>query len=129
MNKTQNLQKEKGKYTNLDFIRQMTKGDSKMIMEMVNVYLEETPKYINKIKQGISTMDWESIARASHSFLPSFATMGMDEEYTDMAKKINQYVEKKENFEKIKELLLKIEELFFQASEELEKELVILEKN
>ena len=78
MNKKQNLQKEKGKYTNLDFIRQMTKGDSKMIMEMVNVYLEETPKYINKIKQGISTMDWESIARASHSFLPSFATMGME---------------------------------------------------
>lgn len=111
------------KYTNLDFLRQLTKGNQEMIMEMVRVYLEETPKLVNKIKQGIDTMDWDLLARGAHSIIPSFSTMGMNKEFAGMAKTIQDHAEKREKLELIKELFLKIEIALLEAHKELEKEL------
>src|ERR1035437_4447906 len=109
---------QKQKCTNMDYLKRLTKGNPKMIMEMVKIYLDETPKFLDKLKQGLNNMDWESMARAAHSLKPSFATMGMGAEFTEMAKNIQEYAEKKENPEKIKEWVLKIEAACSQAREE-----------
>jgi len=117
------------KCTNLDFLEKMTRGNTEMISEMIHVYLEETPKFISKMNQGINSGDWELVARVAHSFMPSFATMGISKEFASMTKKISEYAARKENPEKIKELFLKVEEICLQACEELEQELVLLEKH
>jgi hypothetical protein len=100
-----------------------------MIVEMVKVYLEETPKFMHKMKEGIENMDWDMVARASHSLTPSFSTIGVDKQFSDMIKQINEYAEKKERPETIRELFLKIENVCTHARKELEQELILLEKN
>lgn len=119
---------EKQKCTNLDYLKNLTRGNPKMIMEMINVYLQENPKFIDKMKQAIDTMDWELLQRASHSIKPSFSTMGISKKFTDMVSKIQEHAEQKQKPEAIKELFQKIETVCSQAREELEEELVTLEK-
>jgi len=128
MKEQEQIQKQTEKCTNLDFLKQLTKGNPKMIMEMVKVYLEETPKLMDKIRQSIDSGDWDSMGRAAHSLIPSFSTMGMDKEYAVMAKKIQIYAEKKGNLDLIKEMFLKMDSVFTQACRELEQDLVSLEK-
>lgn len=119
---------QKKKCTNLDFVREMTKGNPKFIMEILQVYLEETPILLTKMKQGIDTNDWKLLASATHSIKPSLSTIGISQEFTDIVKKIQVYTQKKENPELIKELFSRIETVCEQARKELEQELVSLEK-
>ncbi len=117
-----------GKYTNLDFLRQLTKNNPDMISEMINVYLEETPELIKKMKQGLAKGDYEEVRAAAHSIIPSFSTMGMSEEYAAMAKKIQENAEKKANPDEIKELLSKIGRICENAYAELRQELTALKE-
>ncbi len=68
---------EKNKIVDLDNLEHFAKGNSKIMLEMINVYLEETPQLLNSIKLAIEKRDWESLRMATHSIMPSFATIGV----------------------------------------------------
>lgn len=123
-----NAGNQEQKCTNLGFLQHLTKGNSKMIMEMIQVYLEETPRLLDKLRHAIDEKDWDTSARTAHSLIPSFSTMGMSKEFTGMAKKIQEYSEKKENTEQIGEMFRKIDSVCVQARQELEQDLVDLKK-
>ena len=128
MNPPDELKQQVQKCTNLGFLTQLTKGNPKMIMEMLKVYLEENPKLLNRLRTGLDNMDWDSIARTAHAIIPSFSTLGMDKSFATMARRIQELAEKKEEPELIRGLFSKIEAVCLQANEELEQELVVLEK-
>src|SRR5690606_10382671 len=102
---------------------QLTKNNPEMIAEMINVYLEETPQLIKRIKQGIAAGDWEEVRSAAHSVIPSFSTMGMKEDYAVMAKKIQENAERKQDADEIKDLLARIGRVCESAYAELRQEL------
>ena len=83
------------KYINLDYLKQRTKNNSEMILEMIEIYLKETPRIIDEIKQSRNDMNWDSLASAAHSIIPSFAIMGINKEFENMAKLIEEYSIKK----------------------------------
>ncbi len=116
------------KYTNLDFLRQLTKNNPDMISEMIHVYLEETPDLIKAMKQSLDKQDWNGLRAAAHSIIPSFSTMGMSEEYTEMAKEIQELAEKKEKPEEVKKLLQKIGRVCEDAYAELKQDLSVLKE-
>jgi PAS domain S-box-containing protein len=116
------------KCTNLDFLKQLTKNNSDMIAEMIRVYLEETPQLIGTMKKSLQSGNWEGLRAAAHSILPSFSTMGINEEYTIKTKKIQDYALKRERPEVIKPLLDEIESVCEKAYKELQQEIVSLEK-
>jgi HPt (histidine-containing phosphotransfer) domain-containing protein len=116
------------KYTNLEFLRQLTKNNPDMISEMIHVYLEETPDLLKSMKQSLEKGDWGGLRAAAHSIIPSFSTMGMSEEYTEMAKQIQELAEKKENPEEVKKLLQKIGRVCEDAYAELKQDLSVLKE-
>jgi CheY-like chemotaxis protein len=116
------------KCTNLDFLRQLTKNNPEMIAEMIQVYLEETPQLLKAMKQSLQNQDWEKLRAAAHSIIPSFSTMGMSEEYAELAKAIQEQAEKKEDPEKIKLMLQKIGRVCEEAYAELKQELSVLKE-
>jgi PAS domain S-box-containing protein len=111
---------------NLDYLKQHTKGDPGMIREMINIYLQETPKLISAMKQSINNMDWETLAEKAHSIIPSFSIMGISTEFEEMAKKIKEHAQKKEKAATINNLFLKMESACNRAIQELNEELNIL---
>lgn len=120
---TQHAEPVSERVTNLDYLRQHTKGNPEMMKQMIKIYLDETPKLIDTMKQSIDNMDWDSLKRAAHSIIPTFAIMGINQEYEEMAKKIKEHAAKREEAPLINTLLIKIDEICAQALTELESEL------
>lgn len=118
--------KQMKKCTNLNYIRELTSGDPEMMMELVNVYLVENPKFVKRIDEAINNSDWTTVAKAAHSIIPSFLIVGISNDFALIAHKIQEYAEKKENMDLIRELFVAIETICRQAYEELEKELELL---
>jgi CheY-like chemotaxis protein len=106
--------------TSLEALRQYTKGNEETLREMISIYLEETPRLVNTMKQSIDGMDWEALALAAHALIPSFTVMGMNKEYEDMTKKIQEHAKKKEKAEEISDLVNEIERVCKKACVELE---------
>ncbi|GAB3242339.1 hypothetical protein GCM10027346_38490 [Hymenobacter seoulensis] len=72
---------------NFDYLKRITKSEARMA-EMIGLYLQEIPQLVQTMKQAIAEKDWLSLKRATHSIIPTFATMGMDPEFEDITKSI-----------------------------------------
>lgn len=116
-------EKKPTRFSNLDYLRQRTKNNSEMMTEMIETYLEETPALINKMKESVDNIDWESLAAAAHSLIPSFKIMGVSKDYESMARKIQDYAVKTEGSSEINDLVQKLDRVTAQVCDELRNEL------
>jgi signal transduction histidine kinase/CheY-like chemotaxis protein len=57
---------EKVRYTDLNYLNQRTKSDPELMMEMITLYLEQTPPLILTMKQSLRDKDWEMLGSAVH---------------------------------------------------------------
>ena len=110
------------KCTNLDYLIQRTKSDPALMMEMISIYLEQTPPLINLMKQSLKEKDWDSLYSAVHKMIPSFSIMGISSDFENMAKQIKEYAGTKQLPDGIHGLVLQIERVCYQACIELEAE-------
>jgi hypothetical protein len=58
--------------------------------------------------------------------IPSFAIMGISSEFTELAKKVQQYADTMEQAPNMEELIVSLERVCLQSCNELEKELYTL---
>ena len=72
---------------NFDYLRRITKSDARMA-EMIRLYLQEIPALVQTMKQAIADQQWPALKLATHSIVPTFATMGMSPEFEEVAKAI-----------------------------------------
>jgi PAS domain S-box-containing protein len=72
---------------NFDYLRRITKSDARMA-EMIGLYLQEIPQLVQTMKQAIAEHEWLALKQATHSIIPTFATIGMSTEFEDIAKAI-----------------------------------------
>ncbi|GAB3874195.1 hypothetical protein GCM10028824_27060 [Hymenobacter segetis] len=70
---------------NFDYLRRITKSDSRMA-EMIYLYLQEIPQLVQTMKKAIEDNKWRALKLATHSIIPTFATMGINPEFEDNAK-------------------------------------------
>jgi CheY-like chemotaxis protein len=70
---------------NFDYLRRITKTDSRMA-EMIYLYLQEIPQLVQTMKKAIEENEWPALKLATHSIIPTFATMGINPEFEDNAK-------------------------------------------
>ena len=121
---------------NFDYLRRITKNNSRM-REMIGLYLDEIPQLVQTMQQAITGKDWDSLKLATHSLVPTFATMGIDPEFEVKAKAIQALATnliKEEAGQEVSEetmlmltsLYQKIETVCFQAAKELEAEMLKL---
>ncbi len=89
------------------------------MMEMIELYLGQTPSLISNMKQGLSDKDWDSLHQSVHKLIPSFSIMGINKDYEEIAKKIQEYSRTQKHLNEIQELVLQLETVCLQACEEL----------
>jgi len=110
------------KCTDLDYLNRRTKSNPTLMMEMISLYLEQTPTLVNTMKQSLRDKDWKSLYSAVHKLIPSFSIMGISADFENMAKKIQEYASTQQQTDGILDLVLQIETICAQACEELEEE-------
>lgn len=145
---TQEKKKISLKCINLDYLKQRTKSNKKLMTEMISIYLDQTPPLLVSMRQSLKHKDWSLLGAAIHKLIPSFAIMGISTEFELMAKKIQELSYLCSNAEiainervkltaiqtninllgnmEIHELSIQLEKVCWQACKELIKELKVI---
>ena len=113
---------KKARCIDLEYLIRRTKSNPKLMMEMISLYLEQTPHLIHTMKQSFRDRDWNSLHAAVHKMIPSFAIMGISTDFENMAKKVQEYAGAQQQTDGIKDLVLQLGNICTQACLELEEE-------
>ncbi len=106
----------------LDYLMHRTKSDPQLMMEMISLYLEQTPPLISTMKKSLQEKDWNSLYMAVHKMIPSFSIMGINVDFENIAKKVQEYASTQKQTEGIPNMILQLENVCAQACLELEEE-------
>jgi CheY-like chemotaxis protein len=113
---------EKVKCIDLGYLAQRTKSNPKLMMEMIFLYLEQTPPLVKLMKQSLRDKDWISLYAAVHKMIPSFSIVGISSNFENMAKKLQVYASSQQHAEEMPEIVLQLEIVCTQACNELKQE-------
>ena len=113
---------------NLDYLTHRTKSDPALMMEMISLYLEQTPPLVSLMKESLKNKDWHSLYAAVHKMIPSFSIMGISADFENMAKKVKEYASMQQQTELIADLVEKLENICQQACIELQEEFNAIKK-
>lgn len=117
---------KKIKCIDLVYLNQRTKSNPKLMMEMISLYLSQTPPLIHTIKQSLEDKNWQLLGAAAHKMIPSFSIMGISANFENLAKKIQEFAIVQDQTEAIDDLVTQLEEICLQACSELEEELNVI---
>ncbi|MFN3755117.1 PAS domain S-box protein [Flavobacterium sp.] len=121
-----NKQVQTIKYVDLSYLSKLTKANPKLMTEMINVYIQQTPPLVTLMRKSYQDKDWTLLKATAHKLIPSFAIMGINTEFTEFAQKIQEYTEKLELSIELNELVEQLEKVCHQSLIELENELLKL---
>lgn len=117
------------KCTNMTYLIHITKSNPKLMMEMISIYLEQTPPLVNTMKESLQNKDWNSLHAAVHKMIPSFSIVGLNSEFEIIAKKVSEYANTLEQSDSIQGFVNQIENICMQACDELKVEYNNLKNN
>jgi signal transduction histidine kinase/CheY-like chemotaxis protein len=110
---------EQLKCTDLSYLKQRTKSNQNLLMEMISLYLEQTPPILFAMKQSVTDKNWPSLYKEVHKLIPSFSIMGINPDFEIMAKKVQEYAKTEQNTNEIPDLVIQLTKVCTQACEEL----------
>jgi HPt (histidine-containing phosphotransfer) domain-containing protein len=116
------------KCTDLDYLTKRTKSNPLLMLEMIALYLEQTPTLIAAMKLSWQNKDWQSLHAAMHKLIPSFAIMGISADFEHMAKQVKEFAVSQQQSESIYSLVLQLETVCVQACIELQEAFKMIEK-
>ena len=116
------------KCTNLEYLNIRTKSNKTLMMEMISLYLKQTPTLISSMTKGLHEKDWNLLYSAVHKMIPSFSIMGINSDFEDMAKKVQEFASNQQHSEGIPEMVIQLENVCEQACIELTEEYDTLKK-
>jgi hypothetical protein len=90
------------------------------MMEMIALYLEQTPRLISAIKKSMKDQDVDALYAAIHKMIPSFRIVGLDDRYERLALKVQESARKKELPASVEQMVLDLELVCIKACTELE---------
>jgi HPt (histidine-containing phosphotransfer) domain-containing protein len=99
------------------------------MMEMISLYLEQTPPLISAMKKSLLNKDWTGLQAAVHKMIPSFAIMGISAEFENMAKKVQEYAGMQQQTESIQDMVFQLGNVCEQACDELKTEFNRIKNN
>jgi PAS domain S-box-containing protein len=117
------------KCIDLKYLDNRTKSNPALMMQMMSIYLEQTPPLISLMKKSFKEKDWDNLDAAVHKMIPSFAIMGMSKDYEAMAKKLQRYAVAKQEEEDMHDLVTQLENILGQSCRELEIEFNNMKNN
>lgn len=117
------------KCTDLNYLTKRTKSNPLLMLEMIALYLEQTPTLIAAMKLSWQNKDWQSLHAAMHKLIPSFSIMGISPDFENMAKQVKEFALSQQKNESIYSLVVQLETVCVQACIELQEAFKTIEKN
>lgn len=103
----------------LSYLQEVSSDNVEFIVEMIDIFLEQTPEHVAFLSEVIVAKHWEKIAEMSHKIKPTLAFMGANEAKNTMAQ-IEHRARAKEEYEQIVADFKNLREDFSEIFKELE---------
>jgi signal transduction histidine kinase len=126
VNPAKNEEENKHRSTNLEYLNLRTKSNPVLMMQMISLYLEQTPPLMIAIKQSLHDEDWPALYAAIHKTISSFSIMGINPDIENMAKEVQEYARLQQPSDELPHLIQQIESVCTQACKELQEEFNLL---
>ncbi len=106
------------KHIDLTYLKELSNGSNEFIIEMITVFVEQTPLEIANLEKHLAAKDWKSLRATAHKMKPSFSFMGI-KELEGVIKTVEDYSANEKDLELLPELIAKIKTVCTEAMEEL----------
>jgi hypothetical protein len=106
----------------LSYLRDVASGSKEFMIEMIDIFLDQTPGYFDKLDQAIKEQDWKTVADVSHKIKPTLVFMGINIDIGDIEQKARS-LESLEDIEPQFDRIKSIGDNLFKRLEEIKKEL------
>ena len=63
----------------LSYLREMSGDNAEFIIEMIDVFKEQTPLYMADLQDAVSKRDWMRVSGCAHKIKPTFAYLGRED--------------------------------------------------
>ncbi len=123
------VENEIKKCIDLNYLMQRTKSNPDLMMQMIALYLEQTPPLLTAMKNSLMDKDWATLKAAAHKIIPSFSIVGIHADFETMAKKIQEYASTQQQTDSIHDMVMQLDSVCQQACKELTEEFNTIKKN
>ena len=117
-----NCQSEKTKCIDLHYLIHLTKSKPELMMEMISLYLEQTPPLIHSMNASLKNKDWNSLHAAVHKIIPSISIMGISKDFENIAKTVQENAVTQQYMDELPALVKQLDVICTQACKELKEE-------
>ena len=104
----------------LSYLKEVASDNTEFIIEMIDIFLAQTPDYVQSLSTAVETSNWSKIAEMAHKIKPTLAFMGVNEARDKMAS-IETRARDKESYEEIvadfRDLKSDLDMIFIKLSE------------
>ena len=69
----------------LSYLRDVSSGSNEFMIEMIELFLDQTPAYFEQLSQFVNEENWPKVAEIAHKIKPTLAFMGADAAKESMA--------------------------------------------
>lgn len=108
--------------TDMSYLMQKTKANPTLMMEMITLYLEQTPLLVSEMNTSFQNRDWDMLQSVSHKMIPTFSIFGMNPKIEGIARMIQEFSSAKTDNIALSDLIEQLKRICLQACEELEEE-------
>ncbi|RKD14346.1 histidine phosphotransferase [Pelobium manganitolerans] len=113
------MSSEEKKVIDLSYLQEVASDNSDFMVEMIDIFLAQTPEYMSTLEEAVNTQTWAKIAEMAHKIKPTLAFMGALEAKESMAS-IEARARGQEDYEGIKKDFAVLKEDFRQIFAGLE---------
>ena len=116
------------KCIDLSYLNQRTKSNPALMMEMITLYLNQTPLLVEAMNKSFKDKDWNKLHATVHQLIPSFAIMGISHDFENIARKIQEYAGIRQQSKIIPALVLQLTNICTQSCIELKEEYDLIKR-
>lgn len=69
----------------LSYLKDVASGSTEFMIDMIDLFLDQTPTYFEQLEQFIIEENWPKVAEIAHKIKPTLAFMGVDSARESMA--------------------------------------------
>lgn len=113
--------KKTDKVVDFQSLHEMTSGDQAVMLEMMELFLDQTPPLVDNLESAFEKSDWRSMAETAHKMKPTFTYMGIDEAF-EISIELEKYreVKKVKKTEPVAKLINRLTAITSEAYKEIE---------
>lgn len=94
---------------NLDYLLQLSGGNKEFIIEMIQLFIAQSPDFLEDLHNQAQQRKWENLSKTAHKFLSSVGYMGLNKE-ADLLRKVEENAKKGTNLENLPGIIAEIVE-------------------